>query len=588
MFTAVQSTLGATCSAGATDPPTLVPYLFERDGWYYFKRKIPAASQWAFNGAKQVWKSLETRDHDEAVKALEARVKAFDMEVQEARQKKGAAVVRREQIRTRGVGTTKYLLDAHIEPLLARFEHAHLTTDDQERSGMTDAERIERRADLEAARDQMLAKAATEAFAGYEEVAQELLSAEQLLAPPGSAIRLNLLRRLLQKDIQIVEVQLARLDGRVTPTPVAEPPPPRGLPTMLDVFASWAKSQDRERTRDTYRGFVAEFESRAGALPCVAIELEDVEAFCDRLEARELSRETIVNYIGGMATLFRHAQSERLVPPTTPNAFDIFSLDHLPKRPRSEDRRAFEIAELKMFFRSPVYTSDYRPEGQVSEAARLAPLGAAFMGARIEEICQARTEDVLCINGVWALRISELDEEQREKNDASWRYVPIHEELIRCGFLAHAASVRLAGKRRLFPSLRNDNKYGLWSNAMGKWFSRYLDSIGLEDDRLCFHSFRFSFRQWCTHSGIGDEARDALTGHWLTTPGRGYMRVAERQYPFPLLADAMRSFRYGELDLSHLYVLDAMRGVTEAFGPAGESVHLPRPVKRKRAPMSRP
>lgn len=238
-----------------------------------------------------------------------------------------------------------------------------------------------------------------------------------------------------------------------------------------------------------------------------------------------------------------------------------------------------------MFFKSRVYSSDYRPGGQVSEAAYWVPLVAAFAGARIEELCQAGVQDVSCINGVWTLRIAELDEGQAIKTDGSWRYVPIHEELIRCGFLVYVASVRVAGRQRLFPTLRNDNKYKLWSNALGKWFSRYIDSIGLTDDRLCFHSFRFSFRQWCTHSGISDEVRDALTGHWVSdaTPGRGYMRVAERQYPFPLLVKAMHSLNYGGLDLSHLYVADPMKGVEQAFGQDADFAGGLQSVRRKRA-----
>lgn len=567
------------------DSQPCVPYLHDRDGHFYFKRRIPAAIQWAFGGVKQIWKSLETSKLDEAVKALKAIVEDFEAQAEKARQLKGAAAVRREQIRRRGAGTTKYLLEAHIEPLLERFAHAHLTTDDQERCGLTREERVERSGELESALAQMLEQAASDRHAGYEEVVQELLAGEHLLAPPGSAIRHNLLRRLLQRDIRIVEIQLERLQGRVTPTAMSEPAAPRRLATMLDLFDSWKPSQERPRTLDTYRGFVAEFEDLVGALPCVAIELEEAEAFCSHLEARGRARETIENYIGGMATLFRYGLSKGLMPLTTPNAFDVVNLDHLRKRPRSEDRRGFEAAELNIFFHSPLYTSDYRSTGQTTDAERWVPLVAAFTGGRIEEICQVRSEDLLRINGVWVLRFAELDEDQSLKNDGSWRYVPIHAELVCCGFLAYAASVRLAGSARLFPTLTNVNKYALWSNALGKWASRYLDSIGLEDDRLCFHSFRFSFRQSASDCGVSVEARDALTGHWVsgTAGGRGYMRVAERQYSLSLLAEAMKMFRYSELDLSHLYVADPMMGVEEAFDTASMSATIPRTVKRKRA-----
>lgn len=449
----------AATSAGSPQPSLpRVPYLHKRDGWYYFKRKVPAAIQWAFGDASQIWKSLETSNRDQAVKAIKAHREAFDADAARARQGKGAAAVRREQIRQRGLGTCKYMLDAHIEPLLDRFEHALLVTDDEERASLSLQERAERRLDLEAALAQMLEQAATENFAAYEETAQQLLTGERLIAPPGSAVRRHFMRCLLQRDIHVVETQIDRLRGKVTPTSRVAPVPPRLMPTMLDVFEHWAGERTNQRTIDTYRGFVAEFEHIAGALPCVAITGEKADLLTGRLAARECSRETAENYLGGLATLFRHGVTARLFPGGAMNPFEGCRID-IEKRLRSMDRRAYELDELKTFFTSRLYTSGYRPEGQTTEAAYWCPLLAALCGGRIEELCQAGVNDVLRINGVWTLRIAELEIGQGLKNDGSWRYVPIHEELIRCGFLVYVASVRLAGKQRLFPSLRNNNKY---------------------------------------------------------------------------------------------------------------------------------
>jgi len=119
----------------------------------------------------------------------------------------------------------------------------------------------------------------------------------------------------------------------------------------------------------------------------------------------------------------------------------------------------------------------------------------------------------------------------------------------------------------VFPSHSNKNKYSRWSNALGKWYSAYLSKIELTDVRLCYHSFRYTFKQRCTLCGIEMEVRDALSGHWISKNegGRVYMQAAERQYPFPALHAAIQKFRYDELDLSHLYVADPMKGVKAAF-----------------------
>jgi hypothetical protein len=165
-------------------------------------------------------------------------------------------------------------------------------------------------------------------------------------------------------------------------------------------------------------------------------------------------------------------------------------------------------------------------------------------------------DDVMCINGVWTMRIANLDKDQHLKNDTSYRMVPLHEEVIRFGFLVYVARMKLAGHKRVFPSALNENKYGRWGNALGTWYSRYLEKIGLDNTRLCYHSFRYNFKQRLTNCGAHNEVRDALMGHWAgyRESGKGYLKGANRQYPFPALVNAIGLLQYKELDLSHLYV----------------------------------
>jgi hypothetical protein len=162
---------------------------------------------------------------------------------------------------------------------------------------------------------------------------------------------------------------------------------------------------------------------------------------------------------------------------------------------------------------------------------------------------------------VWCIRISDQGDDQHLKTLSSFRRVPIHQELLRCGFLGFVERQKAAGHRRLFPDLSNDNANKTWSNALGKWFARLLDEVGLTDPALDYHSFRYTFKQQCSLCGIATETRDALTGHWVgrSDAGRVYLRAEERQYPFPLLVQAMRQLRYRELQLGHLRQPTAVR-----------------------------
>lgn len=522
-----------------------------RNNIYYFKRRVPrAVAERLKMSQEQVWKSLGTSDLTVARQRLVTELREFDELVRSARTKRAP----RARPDPEQAQTTKYLRSEHIPALLARYEYFTLATDDDERRASSAQERAERLQLLDEGLQNLYERAAADDFESMDDVAEDILSRERLIAPPRSKVRLELCQQLMRKDIELMELQRNRLLGKMHLTPKEVPTAPRDLPTMMTVFAHWKKSKKVQRTIDTFHGCVGEFEQLVGALPVTSVTAVHAERFRDELAERGLLRVTVKNRLDALSTLFRFGLHRRLYAATS-NPFEHVNLDDVPVRPVHEERRAYDAAELVTLFGSPVYTQGYRPEGQAAESAYWAPLLGLFTGMRLEEVAQLKLNDVRCIDGTWALRVANLDEHQTLKTPTSYRTVPAHDELVRCGFIDYVETVRAQGRERLFPSQRNDNKYKRWGNALGKWYSRYIDEIGLSDKRLSFHSFRFTFKQQCTLCGIEVEVRDALAGHWVSrsTPGRGYMRTSERQYPFPALVDAMRKLRY-DIDLSHLYV----------------------------------
>jgi integrase len=338
------------------------------------------------------------------------------------------------------------------------------------------------------------------------------------------------------------------------------------LPTLLHLFEFWKVGQTRPRTIQTVKNTVLEFHGLCGSMAAESICRQHARAYRDQLIEKHLADGTIENRLGFLSTLFRFGQIE-LIEHVPGNPFERIPVNGGMSLRAEKDRRAYNVGELNKLFSSRLYTRGYRPKGQAVDAAYWAPLLGPFVGGRIEEIAQLRIEDIERINQVWCIRICNLDDEQKIKNPGSYRRVPLHETVIRCGFLAYVASQALAGYDRVFPSLSNENANAVWSNALGKWFGRYLDSVGLNAPRLDYHSFRYTFRQQCSLSGIGNEVRDALTGHWITNKdsGRTYMRAEERQYPFPSLWAAIQQLRYEELRMSHLFVANPMQDVDKAL-----------------------
>lgn len=480
---------------------SLPQYLHRRGDSFYFKRKIPTDAATAFpNSQGQVWKSLRTDLFAKATVLLAVEVSEFDLAV---------ALVRRQAARERTAVHGTVMPQASVSSTREQTSTTSLQASQTEFG-----EVLHRRA------GQVKARTA--------------------------------------KSKAISAVALAQ-QAPVPPTRVASA---AIRPTLRHLFEFWKIHQTRHRTIQSVETAVTEFHALVGALAAEDVTRQHVRAYRDSLIERSLSDSTILNRIGFLATLFRSGQVE-LIEHVLGNPFERIPVNGGKSLRVGKDRRAYTMSELNHIFSSRLYTTTYRPRGQVAEAAFWAPLMGPFVGGRIEEIAQLRIEDIQCVNGAWCIRICNVGEDQSIKNLGSYRRVPLHQMLVRCGFLRYVAQQAAAGQDRLFPSLSNDNGNRVWSNALGKWYSRYLDSLGLSDPRLDYHSFRYSFRQQCTLSGVENEQRDALTGHWVTNrdAGRTYMRAEERQYPFPKLVSAIGQLRYDELKLGHLFVQVPMEGV---------------------------
>ncbi len=100
------------------------------------------------------------------------------------------------------------------------------------------------------------------------------------------------------------------------------------------------------------------------------------------------------------------------------------------------------------------------------------------------------------------------------KTKASQRVVPIHDELVRLGFLKFVEDVRERDgeKAFLFPLVAPD-KGRAGVKAWSKWFGRYLRAQGVTDTAKVFHSFRHGFKDALRRGEVNQELHDALTGH---------------------------------------------------------------------------
>ena len=311
------------------------------------------------------------------------------------------------------------------------------------------------------------------------------------------------------------------------------------------LFALWEKSAKRRETTVTdYRHVLLSFAEFVQRKPLATITRREVVNFRDHLLDSGQSARTASRKVGILKTLFLTAINYELLEINpADNVRTIVNVD-------KKTRIAFSGEDLSRIFHSPIYTENYRPIGGGIDACYWLPLLALFTGARVEELAQLLVQDLRSAPGLgFYLNISDEAEHSHLKNQASRRRIPLHPELISCGFLVYVENTK--PNRFLFPHLKmnhRDKRGGYFSN----FFSGYLRRVvRISDRRKVFHSFRHTFKDTCRAVGIEESVHDALTGHSNTSAGRKY---GNEQYPLRPLFEAMQHFEIEGLDLSHLHV----------------------------------
>lgn len=306
------------------------------------------------------------------------------------------------------------------------------------------------------------------------------------------------------------------------PCPTKQTPPAVSKPVTDRVLLDAWRRLDTERESTTVRDMHAALRDFRKVCKTPASELtrQDIAGFRDQMLKQRLARGTVSKKIGFISTLLQVGYDAGLLTHNVARGLKV---------PRAEVptlvRRPFTAVELTTLFTSPIYTGALRPVAGCGEACFWIPMIALVTGARLEEICQLRFEDIVLDPEFGPLmRVTDEGEGQRVKTQGSRRTIPLHPALVRTGFLDYVEHVGEAGHEWVFPELVPDHD-GRRGGNFGKWFARYLRApkgVGIKDPRLVFHSFRHTFKTLCREAGLSEEIHDALTGHVSGTVSRKY------------------------------------------------------------------
>jgi integrase len=199
------------------------------------------------------------------------------------------------------------------------------------------------------------------------------------------------------------------------------------------------------------------------------------------------------------------------------------------------------------------------------------PLLALFSGARLNELAGLRLEEVYQTSGVWVMKIPR----ERAKNDASVREIPVHDQLIKMGFLDYVAGVRVAAPLNglVFPELVSDTRWrshvkareqGVgqteidYAKNCGRRFGKLLDLPGVSvvSPEKVFHSFRSTVINRLSVAGVNSALTLALVGHTSldgVDTSSPHFQIYQKPKPIQVLQQALNLLRYDFLESSAVF-----------------------------------
>lgn len=549
---------------------------------YYLICHVPAELRPLVPGGKsgQKWFSLGTADPAEAKRIGRVRSVEFDHQLDAARR----------QLR----GEESAISHADAARLAALLSHRILSEDEEDRRrGLPYAVVEEDATNLEAL-DAHLRKALATGNADGGEFGLSAFLAEQgVHVSPGSEAYRLISYELLKALRKTTHALQARNAGDVVETP---PRPSAATAsrscTVEELITGYLDDPTKKRTPGTLKTYQTVFramrELLGGETPVDSIHRMDcervrsvimrlpknasqrfpsltLEEAANEADARGLERigvAAVNNYLSNLSALFNWGVENWRV--TRNPAKGLMLPDDRDER---DARQPFMVEQLQAIFNAPLYRGCQddeegyaKPGPNVPRRGRFwVPLLSLWTGMRLGECCQLHVEDVTEYEGVPVILINDNAEpggdeadKKRVKTKAGRRFVPVHPELERIGFLMFVAEKRKAGERRLFPEIKPDST-GYLSGTFSKFFNdkrRFLGKLGMAGTGVSFHSFRHNYRDALREAEISLERVRALGGWKRDSEGE------EARYGSGLKAATLyqeiAKVRYPGLDLTHL------------------------------------
>lgn len=215
----------------------------------------------------------------------------------------------------------------------------------------------------------------------------------------------------------------------------------------------------------------------------ICLSAKAANTYRDHLIEKGLSAKTVKEYIAANKQFFDYCERIELI---EKNVFKAIKAPKSRGTKASQQRDRWQLKDLKRLFSS----SEFRKKDvQFQWTTKV----QVYQGCRPSEVCQLTTNDIQVIDGVSCITISDSDTEQRLKTSNAVRTIPLHNQLIKEGFLDYVQERREQKQKQLFDyKPHGENKD--WSFRYRTNLGKLQTAMGMKPNaRPTAYSFRHTF-----------------------------------------------------------------------------------------------
>ncbi len=283
--------------------------------------------------------------------------------------------------------------------------------------------------------------------------------------------------------------------GAQAPALAQDDPNTLKLGELLEKFFLLRK-QLKQATALAYRNCFDEFARFLKNPSITRVTASDVTRYLEYLAEKGNSERTMDNKVSIIRSLFNFAKKQGYTRQDNPAALRAL----LTRKQRTKDGHAiFERDEIAAFFSSSFFKEQQKKDPDYTNAVLL----GVFTGCRIGEITNLRRAQFkTTVSGIHYLKI------EGSKTAAGIRDIPIHPlafEMIK--------PFTESKPEKVFKYVEREGKGT--GNAVGKKFTRNLESAGIKREKLVFHSLRKFVNNEMHQNGVSLECRCQIIGHEL-------------------------------------------------------------------------